>query len=649
MIAKRFFFVAAFFVLVCSSAALAQNSMVSPNGPQAKSPRLKPKIVNPRKSSASPMTSSLNVSGGWSLSDCIPEGNCTLVLNQDQAGNITGTLNTSPFCPVPIWTISGAVTSNTTFTITATDPDGGDDLCDAWFTVDLTMTSSTSATGPWNSSPGFSGTTTMYEGGVVSLVDPVASGLLGGNGVTQNASTIVGASNPIYVVGAAADGVTQVIVEVTAFEAGDSVQLTLVNENGVQDPIKNGGLYPLGGVTPGTAAGTLTLTAQNTTPPMALAIWQAPLDYYRDTGDAATLQRSLTVQMQVTDVNGSQIMTSQNEYVMRPPVLLVHGMWSEPSAWSNFTPALLPNASLWGTMYKETANYNYGVSQVTATSPSYVWTPSSVNANALGFAFNAQGVLNAAQQVVTDYATMNSVAAVQADVVAHSMGGAISRLMPGVTTGPALFENQNNYGLGSVHKLITIGTPHQGTPLAVDLLPTNAGDPNRCVRNGFASGSLLSLQTVTILTYAGNVTVDGAVGDLAAAPTNLPGTESFPIAYLAGSTVQSINLATVGQTLKGYAIGTCADFLDPLALDLTPTGWNNVFGAANDALVPVSSQLNGNASNLAAGGNTYVGVIHTLALTSLGFIAPSELDSGSGIPDEVINLLNESVNGPDFY
>lgn len=59
-------------------------------------------------------------------------------------------------------------------------------------------------------------------------------------------------------------------------------------------------------------------------------------------------------------------------------------------------------------------------------------------------------------------------AVVQADVVAHSMGGDIARVMPTVTG----FANQTNYGLGPVHKLITIGTPHQGSPLA--------GDHQRC-------------------------------------------------------------------------------------------------------------------------------------------------------------------------
>jgi hypothetical protein len=84
------------------------------------------------------------------------------------------------------------------------------------------------------------------------------------------------------------------------------------------------------------------------------------------------------------------------------------------------------------------------------------------------------------------------------------------------------------------------------------------------------------------------------------------------------------------------------------ALSWAP-GWNNVFSGANDAIVPVSSQLNGIASNTGPGGNTFTGVIHTSAIELLGFVGPSELDSASLIPDAVVGLLNEATNGPDFH
>lgn len=634
----------AFIIVTLASGAFAQTGMVSNNGLRENTRRPRPMIVNPRTSTASPMISSLNISGTWSLTDCTPDGNCTLVINQDQSGNITGSVDTLGYCPVPVWPVSGAVTGSTTFTITATDPDGGDDTCDAWFTLNMTMTSSTSASGPWDSSVPNTGTDTMTMGETVVLIDPVASGLLDGNEVTEDTDAITAVTNPKYISGGAADGVTQVLVEVTGVQPGDSVQLTLLNELGQQDSeVNNGGLFQLGG-DPDDASSTLPVTAQSTTPPMAFAVWRVPANYNRNAQgvtsypqDATTLERILTLQAQDTNPDGSPNTVSKIMWAMRPPVLLVHGMWSGPDAWNNFSATT--NYSLWALMYKETANYNYGISGVTAFSPSYPWPP-IVNANALGFAYNAQAVLNATQKVVSDFETSKNVAAVQADVVAHSMGGDIARAMSTLST-----TNPDNYGMGPVHKLITIGTPHQGTPVAIDLLPYNGEDPNACVRKVFGDNGQASFQTVTIGTLP---PVNGAVDDIATAPANLPTTEPFPMAYLAGSTNQN-NLNNVGSTVRGKVLTTiCAS--SPLAQFLTPTEWNNVFGdVANDGLVPVYSQLNYTSSSMGTGGNTYTGVIHTSMLTALGFAVPSELDSGSGIPDAVVNLLNEATNGPDFH
>jgi len=50
------------------------------------------------------------------------------------------------------------------------------------------------------------------------------------------------------------------------------------------------------------------------------------------------------------------------------------------------------------------------------------------------------------------------------------------------------------------------------------------------------------------------------------------------------------------------------------------------------------SQLNNSSSTLIFSG-----------FEALNFSPPSEVYTSSGIPDEVINLLNEAVNGPDFF
>ena len=204
-----------------------------------------------------------------------------------------------------------------------------------------------------------------------------------------------------------------------------------------------------------------------------------------------------------------------------------------------------------------------------------------------------------------------------------------------------------NYNLGPVHKLITIGTPHTGTQLAFDLLPGPSGDPNFCVRDALELSGEVSLLSATL---TGGQVVDGAVGDLRA--TSLPNA-AFPIAYIGattGPTTTNLNGLDMKVLSASWTIynGCGIQEGNPLARLLTnnPVGaWNQEFaGAPNDAIVPLTSQLSGESSAL-----VFPGVIHSRGIEDLDFIGPSEVDSGSGIPDEVINLLNEQTTGSDFF
>lgn len=430
----------AFAIFLLASPALAQHGLFGHNGRRLRThPR---PIVNPRTSSASPMMSSLNVSGTWTVATTAPFGNgYSVVLGQDQAGNITGTM---PGCSgrEPV---SGAVTGSNTFSFSAA-MSGGDSECDQVWSVDATMTSDTVATvvlKVWESSdeaesPSPDEPGTMTRNTVpIKLIDPVASGLIDGNAVTQNVDAIAGAPNPIYVSGAAADGVTQVIVEVTQVQPGDTVQLTLVNENGQQDSTTyDGGLIPLGG-DPASASSTLTFQAQNTNPPTAIAIWVAPTNYARGDQDAATLQRTLTIQAQDTNPNantsGPSLTGSQDIIAVRPPVVEIHGIWANADAWSNMNFQLGGQFPLWAQAgLVQTVDYSAPV-PVTGTSPAYSPSPSYVMGSALGFSYNAPIVLTQLMTSIADYALLYNVAAVQADVIGHSMGGDIARTMAGVS------------------------------------------------------------------------------------------------------------------------------------------------------------------------------------------------------------------------
>jgi pimeloyl-ACP methyl ester carboxylesterase len=472
------------------------------------------------------------------------------------------------------------------------------------------------------------------------LIDPVASNLVMGGAIVSDNSQLASAST--FVQGAATDGVTQLLLQIPASNPGDSFSVEVLNENFQLDTTANdGGLFAIGAA-PSSAANTLTVTAANTSPPMAFAAYAAPTNFYRGTQDASDIQR--TIAFQVSCSSNSQSTAFTTSFLVRPPVVLIHGLWSSADDWSGFGPLISPqNTTLWGEMEPYPTNavdYSSPVS-VSSTSPSYS-NLTQVAGNALGFSYNAPYVLLQLQVAIHNYGTYWNAAAVQADVVAHSMGGDIARTMPTLTN---FLSGSGNYNLGFIHKLITIGTPHTGTQLATNLLPNSTGDPNSCVRNALKDNGFVSLLTATV---NGGI-VDGGVGDLQA--TSLP-SGPFPIAYIAGSTIPSINLANLDAvpfSASGKLYNGCGAFQgSPLALLLTntPSGtWNQEFSLlTNDAIVPVRSQVNGTSSEL-----IFTGIIHSQGIEKLDFAGPSELDPASGIPDEVINLLNEQINGSDFF
>lgn len=148
---------------------------------------------------------------------------------------------------------------------------------------------------------------------------------------------------------------------------------------------------------------------------------------------------------------------------------------------------------------------------------------------------------------------------------------------------------------------------------------------------------MVSLQTATI----NGAPVSGAVGDLT---TGVSGTQPFPIAYI-GATTSAANLGGLNCTFCNAQLIRLRCPLDTLALLLHPTTWDQVFDSAtNDGIVTLTSQLNSKSSTL-----VHAGVIHSSGLKDLDFNPPTELDPGSGIPGDLINLLNEAINGSDFF
>jgi len=327
--------------------------------------------------------------------------------------------------------------------------------------------------------------------------------------------------------------------------------------------------------------------------------------------------------------------------LLRPPLVLIHGLWGNSTDWADFTPLI-------GDPRFEISEANYGTiigSQIKSYSPTFPsWAVSSLKntpASALGFAYNAPSVLKQINTFLANFKNGTNpasvpVAGVQVDILAHSMGGDITRTMPSV----ANFYANNTYTLGPVHKVITIATPYWGSPLAIHLLDTN----DQCVRGVLALSGSPSFTSVTLkngMTYTGGVgdlQGDGFGGSLSPALQALqtPILHPLPTALIQGLESQSqldgLDSSSVAASIRLFCIGNY------LAGHLTSKGWPEIFNQNSDSIVPALSEVQG-----LSGATVVQGVIHSASSEELGFGPPAELDAAGNIPGIAIDLLNTPV------
>lgn len=145
------------------------------------------------------------------------------------------------------------------------------------------------------------------------------------------------------------------------------------------------------------------------------------------------------VRIQIVDVSSSPenvLLDIPVKYVL-PPLLMVHGLWSEGETWEEMETYFLTNGL-----------YKYKPYEVMA--PSYP--------NARHFKDNRVYISKFLDDLLRE-CSQNRISAGAADIVAHSMGGILSRLYLQEGVGSVAYSK-------NIHKLITINTPHAGSPLA---------------------------------------------------------------------------------------------------------------------------------------------------------------------------------------
>lgn len=286
----------------------------------------------------------------------------------------------------------------------------------------------------------------------ITLINP-APDLLNDNGFVQNPGLLAYYYNPAE--GIAADGAGRLLIRIkikskepadimatldTAFcakgvtgKSNEDGSLSIVEEN-KPDPNRK----------------TVYLKSNTKINNIAYFIYNAPVDFVRQgTDDSGRGDR--TIQISII-VEGK--LYYANVKIKRPPVFLLHGLWSSQDVWDDFFPL--------GTPWKQSADARFTVYRGD-------YMPyNNRQVDTITARYNSKGELKAGilkelNDAITDYSKNNRIVAVQADVIAHSLGGLITRTMSDPLTGTKYYFKKENYFMGMVHKLITLDSPHKGS------------------------------------------------------------------------------------------------------------------------------------------------------------------------------------------
>jgi pimeloyl-ACP methyl ester carboxylesterase len=264
-----------------------------------------------------------------------------------------------------------------------------------------------------------------------------------------------------------------------------------------------------------------------------------------------------------------------------PPLLLVHGVWSNAAA-------------AWGTPENPEFLQWLGTNYPTNLIETVDYGPY----NSLAFSDpHIQGVFLGTLTAALSDAANQGVAARSVDVVAHSMGGLVTRyfLDQLASSGPA--STLPYLTSMPVHKLITIGTPHNGSPFATTLW--NDQNATLSIPSPTIQVLCLTVANCTLGNFMGFLgrPVDAAVQSLEA---GIPSSTQ-------GVTYDSI----VGNAPPDLAAGAPGS-LTEAALDLALAAFvpgetvTSVLGTPNDTIVPADSQSTG-----AQDTSTVSGIVHT--------------------------------------
>ena len=196
-----------------------------------------------------------------------------------------------------------------------------------------------------------------------------------------------------------------------------------------------------------------------------------PPAFFGDTAESRNVEVEFSFTPNIGNGNTSRLRATLP--VLRPPLVLVHGLWSNGGSWSS--------------------DFLQNTATRTSVAADYRAT------NASSFTTNNQAVKEAVDRALT-LSRKKGYAATQADVAAHSMGGLLTRLFADASD----YKRPANLDKGDVHRLITLDTPHLGSSFANLLVSLHNVDAKTATK---LEGTVRSL--------TGGALTQGAVCDLA--------------------------------------------------------------------------------------------------------------------------------------
>ncbi|MBZ4417972.1 choice-of-anchor A family protein [Myxococcus sp. RHSTA-1-4] len=233
----------------------------------------------------------------------------------------------------------------------------------------------------------------------------------------------------------AADGVTQVLVRAKVPGPG---QMTFSLVGGTS-PTSGG----LGAVGTSTRASTVTVDTVLAGPGThyAFALYTSPPDF--DIGGFANVSsRPISISGQYTPTTGTGFTSQVGLTIVRPPLVLVHDIWSSCAAWSG------TNGIAASSLFEVTcADY------------------SATSAASLDSESNRLALPDAIKEALLEM-RLRQTAVTQVDVIGHGMGGLLARKYVDWPN----YRSFTNFDSGSINRLITMNTPHVGTRMADEIV-----------------------------------------------------------------------------------------------------------------------------------------------------------------------------------